>query len=105
MEVKIALFQKKEIRKTIQENEWWFVITDVIAALTDSVNPAGYFKDMRRRDAGLAEALKGGGNLPPLGLEFHTVGGRQFGKEERAQSRHQGQLPWPHTVRKESGEP
>ena len=65
MEVKIALFQKKEIRKTIQENEWWFVITDVIAALTDSVNPAGYFKDMRRRDAGLAEALKGGGNLPP----------------------------------------
>jgi prophage antirepressor-like protein len=42
METKIALFQKKEIRKTLHENEWWFVITDVVAALTDSVNPAGY---------------------------------------------------------------
>ena len=79
METKIALFQKKEIRKTIHENEWWFVITDVIAALTDSVNPAGYFKDMRRRDAGRAEALNGGGHFaPPLGLEFDTVGGRQL---------------------------
>ena len=47
---KIAIFQKKEIRKSIHNNEWWFVIEDVIAALTDSVQPKGYIKDMRRRD-------------------------------------------------------
>ena len=79
METKIALFQRKEIRKTIHENEWWFVITDVVAALTDSVNPSGYLKDMRRRDGGLSAAFKGGGQIAtPLGLEFDTVGGRQL---------------------------
>jgi prophage antirepressor-like protein len=36
--VDVAFFQKKEIRKTLHENEWWFVIIDVVAALTDSVN-------------------------------------------------------------------
>jgi len=67
METRIALFQKKEIRKTLHADEWWFVIVDVVAALTDSANPAGYLKDMRRRDPTLAEALKGGDNLsPPL---------------------------------------
>jgi DNA-damage-inducible protein D len=59
---KIAIFQKKEIRKTIYNNEWWFVIEDVIFALTDSKNPKGYIKDMRRRDVELA---KGWGKLPP----------------------------------------
>ena len=32
---KIALFRRKEIRKTIYKNEWWFDINDVIVALTD----------------------------------------------------------------------
>ncbi len=79
METKIALFQKKEIRKTLHRNEWWFVITDVVAALTDSMNPSGYLKDMRRRDEGLSDAFKGGGQIAtPLGLEFDTAGGRQL---------------------------
>jgi len=78
-ERRIALFQRKGIRRVIHGNEWWFVITDVVAALTDSANPQGYFKDMRKRDPSLAEALKGGGQLaPPLGLEFDTAGGRQM---------------------------
>jgi hypothetical protein len=63
--------QKKEIRKTLHQNEWWFVISDVVAALTDSVNPSGYLKDMRRRDEGLAEAFKGGANChPPLASKW-----------------------------------
>ena len=49
----IALFRGKEIRKTLHKNEWWFVIADVVSALTDSVQPAGYIKDMRRRDSEL----------------------------------------------------
>jgi hypothetical protein len=59
-EKRIALFQQKEIRRVIHNNEWWFVIIDVVAALTDSANPKGYFTDMRRRDPQLVEALKGG---------------------------------------------
>lgn len=78
METRIALFQKKEIRKTLHAGEWWFVIVDVVAALTDSANPSGYLKDMRRRDPALADALKGGGQIaPPLALEVPTTGGPQ----------------------------
>jgi len=76
---RIALFQRREIRRVIHNHEWWFVITDVVAALTDSANPSGYLKDMRRRDLPFAEAFKGGGQLAtPLGLPFDTAGGRQL---------------------------
>ncbi len=64
-ETRLALFQKREIRKTLHAGEWWFVITDVIAALTDSANALEYNKKMRLRDPVLVEALKGGDNLPP----------------------------------------
>lgn len=78
METRIALFQRKEIRKTLHGGEWWFVMLDVIAALTDSPNPASYLKDMRRRDPALADALKGGGQIaPPLALAMPTPGGTQ----------------------------
>jgi hypothetical protein len=78
MDTRIALFQKKEIRKTLHADEWWFVIVDVVAALTDSANPANYLRDMRRREPALAAALKGGGQFaPPLSLEFPTAGGPQ----------------------------
>jgi len=77
-ESKPALFEGKQIRKTLHGGEWWFVIVDVVAILTNSANPSGYLKDMRRRDTSLAEALQGGGQFaPPLGLEFTTTGGRQ----------------------------
>jgi hypothetical protein len=71
--VKIAIFRKKEIRKTLHNNEWWFVIVDVVAALTDSVQPDGYIKDMRRRDL---ELSKGWGQIAtPLSIK--TAGGAQ----------------------------
>lgn len=76
---KIAIFQKKEIRKTIHNNEWWFVINDVITALTDSKDPAQYFKRMRSRDQELQQLIDNGGVqfVPPLRLEFETSGGKQ----------------------------
>lgn len=76
---KIALFQKKEIRKIIHENEWWFVINDVIAALTDSSDPAQYFKRMKSRDLELKKLTEQGGVqlVPPLMLEIETAGGKQ----------------------------
>ena len=64
----IALFQRKEVRRTIHNDEWWFVITDVVAVLTDSVDASDYLKKLRARDPSLGEVFKGGGdNLsPPL---------------------------------------
>ena len=47
---KIAVFRGKQIRKTIHKNEWWFSITDVVSALTDSADTKQYIKKMRRRD-------------------------------------------------------
>ena len=72
-ESRIALFQHKAIRRTIHKNEWWFVITDVVAALTDSVDPQGYLKDMRRRDSELG---KGWGQIATP-LSIATGGGPQ----------------------------
>jgi prophage antirepressor-like protein len=69
----IALFQRKEVRRTIHNNEWWFVISDVVAALTDSVDPQGYIKDMRRRDP---EISKGWGQIATP-LSIATPGGFQ----------------------------
>jgi hypothetical protein len=60
---KIAVFRGKEVRKTIHNNEWWFVIEDVVAILTDSIDPKGYIKDMRRRDEELA---KGWGQIATI---------------------------------------
>lgn len=79
---RIAVFQKKEIRKTIYNSEWWFVIADVVAVLTDSADPTGYLRDMRRRDKDLALLFdpveKGGGQIAhPLSLKFETTGGPQ----------------------------
>jgi len=73
MTEKLAIFKGKEIRRTIHNNEWWFVIVDVVSALTASINPSGYIKDMRRRDKELA---KGWGQIAtPLSIE--TAGGKQ----------------------------
>lgn len=46
---KIALFKGKKIRKTLHQNEWWFSVIDVIAALTDSTNPRDYWYKMKIR--------------------------------------------------------
>ena len=70
---KIALFKGRKIRKTIHNNEWWFVIVDVVAALTDSLQPDGYLKDMRRRDP---ELSRGWGQIATP-LLIKTEGGQQ----------------------------
>ena len=70
---KIILFQEKQIRRVWHNEEWWFVIVDVVEALAESKNPAGYVKDMRRRDP---ELSKGWGQIAtPLAVD--TAGGKQ----------------------------
>jgi len=69
----LVVFQEKAIRRTWHNEEWWFAIVDVVAVLTDSVQPEGYVKDLRRRDKELA---KGWGQIAtPLRVE--TEGGVQ----------------------------
>lgn len=72
-EKRIALFQRKEVRRTIHNNEWWFVVVDVVAALTDSVNPSDYLNKIRQRDPELAKGY--GQFVHPLFIS--TAGGRQ----------------------------
>jgi DNA-damage-inducible protein D len=67
------LFQRKEVRRTIHNNELWFVNVDEFAALSNSADPQGYVKDMRRRDPDLA---KGWGQIATP-LSIATVGGPQ----------------------------
>jgi DNA-damage-inducible protein D len=49
-ETRIALFQRKEVRRTIHNNEWWFSVVDVVAALTNSANPRDYWFKMKIRE-------------------------------------------------------
>lgn len=79
---KIAIFRQKEIRKQMHSGEWWFVINDVIVALTDSENPAQYLRNLRSRDDELSKLFdpveKGVVQFePPLMLTFDTAGGKQ----------------------------
>lgn len=72
-ETAIVIFKESTIRRTWHNQEWWFVIADVIAALTNSTQPAGYLKDMRRRDPQLNEGW--GQIATPLAIT--TPGGLQ----------------------------
>lgn len=52
----IQLFENKQIRTAWdeQKEEWYFSISDVVQALTDSADPKQYIKKMRSRDPELA---------------------------------------------------
>lgn len=49
METKISLFQGKEVRKVMHEDEWWFVIADVCRVLTASVDAMAYWRKLKQR--------------------------------------------------------
>lgn len=70
---KIAIFKGKQVRKTVYKGEWWFVVEDVVYALTDSINPKDYINKMRRRDP---ELEKGYGQIVHT-LSIQTKGGKQ----------------------------
>lgn len=47
---KIAIFRRKEIRRIIYKNEWWFSILDVVGVLTNSPQPKTYWAKIKERD-------------------------------------------------------
>ena len=52
---KIAIFKGKQVRRVIYQNEWWFVVEDVVLALVDSNDPKQYVQRMKLRDLELAK--------------------------------------------------
>lgn len=68
----IQLFEERKVR-TIWDDEaetWYFSILDIIAVLTDSVNPTDYFKKMRKRDESLASFV--GTNCPQVAMKTES---------------------------------
>ena len=60
MENKLAIFESKEIRKVWYNDEWWFVVEDIVFALTESVNDKDYINKLKKRDQ---ELQKGWGQF------------------------------------------
>lgn len=73
MTTKIALFKGKKVRKTIHNNEWWFVVEDIVLSLIDSSDSKQYIQRMKYRDE---ELLKGWVQIVHT-LEIETGGGKQ----------------------------
>ncbi|HNV70807.1 MAG TPA: Bro-N domain-containing protein, partial [Candidatus Ozemobacteraceae bacterium] len=69
----LVVFKGKQIRRVLNGGEWFFAVVDIVAALTDSLNPADYLKKMRARD----EALSEGWGQIVTPLEIPTPGGKQ----------------------------
>ena len=69
----LVIFQGTKVQRTWFSDEWWLVAVDIIQALTDSKDPSGYLKDMRRRDEGFAQ---GWGQIA-TSLSIETAGGKQ----------------------------
>jgi hypothetical protein len=55
METKLVVFKTKEIRRTLHNQEWWFVVEDVVLALIDSKDPKQYIQRMKQRDPELGK--------------------------------------------------
>ena len=67
----LAVFQGKQIRRVWHNNQWHFVILDIIRVLTDSPNPSDYLKKIRKRDESLNEGW--GQIVIPLRLRVQEI--------------------------------
>jgi len=47
--IRVAVFEGKQIRKILKEDEWWFSIIDIVEVLTDSNIPKRYWSDLKRK--------------------------------------------------------
>ncbi|MBU1644029.1 MAG: phage antirepressor protein [Nanoarchaeota archaeon] len=70
---KLIVFEDKRIRRTWHNNDWYYVIEDVVYAITESKNSKDYINKIKKRDIGLSE---GWGQIVHT-LEVETKGGKQ----------------------------
>ncbi|ABQ27558.1 BRO-N domain-containing protein [Geotalea uraniireducens] len=73
MDTKLVVFKDKKIRRTLHNDEWWFVVEDVVLALIDSKDPKQYIQRMKQRDPELG---KGWVHIVHT-LSIETSGGAQ----------------------------
>lgn len=69
----LIVFQDRKIRRVWHNEEWWFVLEDIVLVLTDTVNVKDYINKMRLRDE---ELNKGYGQIVHI-LKVGTGGGEQ----------------------------
>ncbi|MDW7726795.1 MAG: Bro-N domain-containing protein [Candidatus Methanoperedens sp.] len=69
----LVVFEGQKIRRTWNNNEWWFVLEDIVYILTDSSDPKQYIQKMKRRD----EYLTKGWVQIVHALVVDTTGGMQ----------------------------
>lgn len=71
------LFESVEIRSSWDEEqeEWFFSVVDVVAVLTESVNPTDYLKKLRKRDELLGSYI--GTNCPQVAMKTSTEKSRK----------------------------
>ncbi len=71
--IRPTIFEQKEVRRVWHNEQWFFVINDIVSALTQTSNVSDYIKKMRLRDIELG---KGWGQIvTPLSVK--TKGGLQ----------------------------
>ena len=48
---KIKLFEEKQVRTVwdAEAEKWWFSVVDTVAVLTDSIDPAAYWRKLKQR--------------------------------------------------------
>jgi hypothetical protein len=73
MDSHLVVFKGQQIRRTLHNDEWWFVVEDVILALIDSKDPKQYIQRMKQRDPELG---KGWVQIVHT-LSINTPGGAQ----------------------------
>jgi DNA-damage-inducible protein D len=66
-----AVFENREVRRHYDEvtETWYFAVVDIVAALTDSINPTDYLKKLRKRDTELGIYI--GTNCPQVEMLTH----------------------------------
>lgn len=70
---KIAIFENREVRRTWHNEQWYFVVEDIVFILTDSLNVKDYINKLKKRDEELSQ---GWGQIVHT-LEVDTKGGKQ----------------------------
>ncbi len=69
----LVVFEEKKVRRIWNNDEWWFVLEDIVYVLTDSSDPKQYIQKMKQRDEPLA---KGWIQIVHT-LSLDTSGGKQ----------------------------
>ncbi|HEY9583568.1 MAG TPA: Bro-N domain-containing protein [Candidatus Paceibacterota bacterium] len=67
------IFEEREVRRTWHNEQWFFVIEDVVQVLIESKNIKDYINKMRKRDS---ELDRGYGQIVHT-LDINTKGGKQ----------------------------